>query len=65
MNANEYVASDKQETLAKKAFKCLLAAPKPLVKNANGINGWYFDSVVVFTPKSGLFDPDNPPAVGT
>lgn len=65
MNTNEYVASDKQETLAKKAFKCLLAAPNPLVKNVNNTQGWYFDSVVVFTPKSGLFDPDNPPAVGT
>jgi len=65
MNPNDYVESDKQETLAKKAFKCLLAIPKPLMKNANDTGGWYFDTVVVFTPKPGLFDPDNPPPVGT
>ncbi len=65
MNENEYVESDKQEVLARKAFKCRLVAPKALEKNANGINGWYFDSVIIFTPKPGLFDPDNPPADGT
>ena len=62
MNPNDYVEGDKQETLAKKAFKCLLATPRPLVRNINSTQGWYFDSVVIFTPHGGLFDPDNPPA---
>ena len=63
MNPNGYVESDKYPTIAQKAFKCRLVAPKALVKptSANQ-SGWYFSSVVIFTPKPGLFDPDNPPA---
>lgn len=61
MNANNYVETDKQATLANKAFNCRLVTPKPLSKNANSTQGWYFDSVVIFTPKPGLFDPNNPP----
>ena len=60
MNANDYVESDRQEALAKKAFNCKLVAPKPLSKNINAANGWYFNSVVIFTPKSGLFS-ETPP----
>ena len=62
MNANNYVETDKQATLAKKAFNCRLVTPKPLKTEAASTQGWYFDSVVIFTPKPGLFDPDNPPA---
>jgi len=60
INVNDYVESDKQEALAKKAFKCRLVAPKPLEKNVNARQGWYFTSVVVFTPKPGLFDETAP-----
>jgi len=56
MREDEYVESDRQEALAKKAFKCRLIAPKPLAKNVNDIQGWYFTSVVILTPKPGLFD---------
>ena len=61
MNENEYVESDKQEALAKKAFKCRLVAPRPLEKSVNDTKGWYFPSVVIFTPKPGLFD-ETPPS---
>ena len=59
MNENNYVETDKQATLAKKAFNCRLVTPKPLKTGVT--QGWYFSSVVIFTPKPGLFDPDNPP----
>lgn len=60
MNANDYVESDRQEALAKKAFNCKLVAPKPFTKNVNATQGWYFNSVVIFTPKLGLFS-ETPP----
>ena len=60
MNANNYVETDKQATLAKKAFNCRLVTPKPLETEAAATEGWYFSSVVIFTPKPGLFS-ETPP----
>ncbi len=49
MSTSDYNASDDQSTCARKAFRCRLVTPK-VVGSAN-----YFNSVVIFTPKPGLF----------
>ena len=54
MSVNAYAASDNQDTRAKKAFNCQLATPKASYKE--NLYGFYFPSVVIFTPKKGLFD---------
>ena len=58
MSNNEYLATDSQSTRAKKSFKCRLITPKPNYKSDG--HGYYFDSVVIFTPKPGLFDETAP-----
>ena len=59
MSLDAYVASDSQDTRAKKAFNCRLVTPKATYKTSQ--YGFYFNSVVIFTPKPGLFD-RTPPA---
>lgn len=54
MSLNAYAASDNQDTRAKKAFKCMLATPRASYKKS--LFGFYFPSVVIFTPQKGLFD---------
>ena len=58
-----FTTPDGKSLSNKQAFGLYLTEPKHLNENTNI---WYFfGSVVIFTPKLGLFDPDNPPAVGT
>ena len=47
----------------KQAFGFYLLEPKHL--NENTDTSYFFGSVVIFTPKKGLFDPNNFPEVGT
>ncbi len=54
MSLGAYAASDNQDTRAKKAFNCRLATPKASYKE--NLFGFYFPSVIIFTPKKGLFD---------
>lgn len=54
MSLNAYAASDNQDTRAKKAFNCILVTPRASYKES--LFGFYFPSVVIFTPKKGLFD---------
>ena len=57
MSLNAYAASDNQYTRAKKAFNCMLVTPRTIYNGgANFGFGFYFPSVVIFTPKKGLFD---------
>lgn len=49
MSSNDYNPSDNPETCARKAFRLWSVTPK----TAN--NARYFNSVVIFTPKPGLF----------
>jgi len=59
MSLNAHSASDDQNSRAKKAFNFQLLNPKAVYADANV--GHYFNSVVIFTPKPGLFD-ETPPS---
>ena len=61
MKLSDYVPSDDQPTRAKKAFGCRLITPKNFF-NLHERQGKYFPSVVIFTPKKGLFTDTRPPS---
>ncbi|MBO4405601.1 MAG: hypothetical protein J5821_02620 [Alphaproteobacteria bacterium] len=54
MSSNDYNPSDDQATRARKAFRLRLVTPK------NAGNSRYFNSVVIFKPKPGLFTEKRP-----
>ena len=58
INRSHYVATDDLSAMARKAFKCFLAIPRPAYPNKD--RGYYFSSVVIFTPKEGLFNTTPP-----
>jgi len=60
---SSFTKPDGKSLSNKQAFGLYLVDPKHLDENSNI---WYFfHSVVIFEPKKGLFDPDNPPVLGT
>ena len=60
MNPSVYIPTDNRDTRAKKAFGLHLIFPKSF-SDENPDQGRYFPSVVIFTPKPGLFD-ETPPS---
>lgn len=58
MNLNDYVSTDDQATRAKKAFNLRLISPKSCIND--GSQGRCFSTVVIFTPKPGLFSETAP-----
>ncbi len=58
MSIKDYVATDDISAMARKAFKCLLATPHATY--ASNKDGYYFNTVAIFTPQPGLFNEDRP-----
>ena len=60
---SSYTKPDGKPLSNKQAFDLYLLDPKHLDESSTA---WYFfHSVVIFSPKPGLFDPNNPPVYGT
>lgn len=60
MNIKDYIETDYQPTMARKAFGCWFTTPKPSLYSDTGTQGYYLFSSATFTPRKGLFDKTPP-----